>query len=478
MIRISLVILILGHYGLIHAQQLRIPPIVERLYIEKKPVTVFSHINQQLYFPSDLPNNFKTSGNKLVKTSEGLFLNILGTGRIYQLEKADSGFYWKRLDSTYYTGYNFGSLFFHWGGEFYSFGGLGFFNYNGNLRYFNSNSKEWDAAVLSQSIHWTGTAGLFHYLDSVNGKLYVTRPWVRKDQLLKDPLRMENKNSLWVLDIKNGEWTSVGRTADRSHTLIAVTPYGTMIGSGFIADIENNKLYRFSSDALEKLNATMGSSANPREIAYSYCIDSVYYAGDLNGFIDSAVIHKSDIIDTGQSFYQRETAFSSLLKVEYAWMGIAALMSISMLFVWYRSRVRLAKLQKTMNTTYPTGVPQLHKSDRDQQVIYRSGKIMDLLDEREKNLLSFIYNHSKEERLTSIDEINRVIGASQRSMEIQKRLRSDLIGSINTKLEILTGMKSNVIEKQRSEFDKRSFEYFIPPDKMEIAEKVLGKKIS
>jgi hypothetical protein len=159
-------------------------------------------------------------------------------------------------------------------------------------------------------------------------------------------------------------------------------------------------------------------------------------------------------------------------------MGIAALMSISMLFVWYRSKVRLAKLQKTMNTTYPTGVPQLHKSDRDQQVIYRSGKIMDLLDEREKNLLSFIYNHSKEERLTSIDEINRVIGASQRSMEIQKRLRSDLIGSINTKLEILTGMKSNVIEKQRSEFDKRSFEYFIPPDKMEIAEKVLGKKIS
>jgi hypothetical protein len=81
-----------------------------------------------------------------------------------------------------------------------------------------------------------------------------------------------------------------------------------------------------------------------------------------------------------------------------------------------------------------------------------------------------------DERLTTIEEINKVIGASQRSAEVQKRLRSDLIGSINDKLEIVSESKFNIIEKQRSEFDKRSFEYFIHPEQMELTEKVLGKK--
>ncbi|MFN9958774.1 MAG: hypothetical protein ACK55I_37255, partial [bacterium] len=75
-----------------------------------------------------------------------------------------------------------------------------------------------------------------------------------------------------------------------------------------------------------------------------------------------------------------------------------------------------------------------------------------------------------------IDEINRVIGVANRSNEIQKRMRSDLIGSINQKLGIITKDKKPVIDKQRSEFDKRSFEYFIQPAHMSLVEKVLGKK--
>jgi len=55
-------------------------------------------------------------------------------------------------------------------------------------------------------------------------------------------------------------------------------------------------------------------------------------------------------------------------------------------------------------------------------------------------------------------------------------MRSDLIGSINQKLNIITKDKKPVIDKQRSEFDKRSFEYFIQPAHMELVEKVLGKK--
>jgi hypothetical protein len=107
---------------------------------------------------------------------------------------------------------------------------------------------------------------------------------------------------------------------------------------------------------------------------------------------------------------------------------------------------------------------------------FRSTRILELLEERERSLLEFLFNHSAEERLTSIDEINKVVGVQHRSVEIQKRMRSDLIGSINQKLNIVTRDKKPVIDKQRSEFDKRSFEYFIHPAHMELVEKIIRKK--
>jgi hypothetical protein len=60
------------------------------------------------------------------------------------------------------------------------------------------------------------------------------------------------------------------------------------------------------------------------------------------------------------------------------------------------------------------------KSEMDNQVSFRSSKIIELLEERERNLLSFIFKQSSEERLTSIEEINKVIGAAERSPEIKK----------------------------------------------------------
>jgi len=123
----------------------------------------------------------------------------------------------------------------------------------------------------------------------------------------------------------------------------------------------------------------------------------------------------------------------------------------------------------------PTAVAQPDNAP-EKSVRFRSTRILDLLEERERTLLAYLYEHSVDERLTTIEEINKVIGVVNRSNEIQKRMRSDLIGSINLKLNIITKDKKPVIDKQRSEFDKRSFEYFIQPTHMELVEKVLGKK--
>ena len=90
------------------------PPIIKRLMQEKGNVLVFSPYMSRPLEINDLPSNFKQSGQVLTKTKKGLFLNQLGTGRIYQLEQEKNQYRWNRIDSTFYTGYNFGSLFLSW----------------------------------------------------------------------------------------------------------------------------------------------------------------------------------------------------------------------------------------------------------------------------------------------------------------------------------------------------------------------------
>jgi hypothetical protein len=144
------------------------------------------------------------------------------------------------------------------------------------------------------------------------------------------------------------------------------------------------------------------------------------------------------------------------------------------------SRNNLQEPEKTLiHTTFDTQAvaEQPAQTPLDEKVVtFRSSRLLDLLEQKERLLLDFIYRYSAEERLTTIEEINKVIGAGSRSAEIQKRMRSDLIGSINQKMGLITKDKKPVIEKQRSEFDKRSFEYYIRTEHMDLVARVLGSK--
>ena len=86
-----------------------------------------------------------------------------------------------------------------------------------------------------------------------------------------------------------------------------------------------------------------------------------------------------------------------------------------------------------------------------------------LLVNQELQVLQLILGNSTQNKLTSIDEINSVLGVAKRNADVQKKLRSDCIQSINHNLGLLWGTNEPVIDKTRSEADKRSFEYFVTP---------------
>ncbi|NCW13607.1 MAG: hypothetical protein EBV82_10730, partial [Chitinophagia bacterium] len=88
----------------------------------------------------------------------------------------------------------------------------------------------------------------------------------------------------------------------------------------------------------------------------------------------------------------------------------------------------------------------------------------------EKSLLRLIYERSLDDQMTQIPDINTALGTTNKNIEIQKRLRSDTISSINEKLSMRHKISSAVIQRKRTEFDARSFEYFINKKHYELVD--------
>jgi hypothetical protein len=460
--------------GAIQVNAQPVPTIIKRLYHEPRAVLVSSYNYDHLIDIPDLPGSYNLSGQAITKTTKGVFLNPLGTGRIYQLVMGTDSLKWQRIDSTLFFGYNFGSLFFSLDTTLYSFAGQGFFNHNGNLRYYNESSHEWDAQNLSASIFWLAKHNLFETLDTTERQLYIEALALKQDHALKNRLAPEMNKTLWKLDIDSGEWRQIG-TIIKDMATVGETSFGTLVNFNLIVDLKKNKIYRLSKNLSNQILNIVGNSTKPKFISFAYCIDSTLYLGDRYNFIDSVVISRNELIATDESFYNPiASATVSPISERHVFIGLIAGFSIIASFLFYKLRQKKEiQAPQIISNSKPTekSIDQ-HQS----QVVFKSSKLLDLLNEREKLLLEFIYKHSLDERLTTIEEINKVIGAAQRNPEVQKRLRSDLIGSINDKLEIIAESKFNVIDKQRSEFDKRSFEYFIRPEHMSLVEKVLGKK--
>ena len=479
-IRLLIISLIVGTGPI--AQVKNLPPIVEKLASINKPVICFSLNNVHYLETPDLPESFKGSGQSFLKTKDQLFVQIDGTGRLYRLERKGDVLNWIRLDSTYFTGYNFGAVNFHLNNNFYSYGGNGFWIINGILRYFNPISKEWNIQPTSVPIQFSRKMmnghDNFYYLDTLEKTLYLQGMNFSNERIINPPSYAPNKSTLFRLNILNGVYDTVGYLKDSAFHFFASTPWGVLVNDGKIIDVKNNHTYQLSQVKKDELLALKETSISRNNFSLAFFVDSMFYIGNYYDKIDSMKISKSDLIQEKQPFYttietaSQEKSNNKQNIIIIALIGVIGFL-LFLLFGKAKATSFITSMGYKMSNKEINTIEKVSENDKGSQITFRSSKIIELLEQRERDLLSFIYDQSSEERLTSIEEINKVIGAAQRSPEIQKRLRSDLIISINEKLSVVTKKKKPVIDKQRSEFDKRSFEYFILPEYMDLVKKII-----
>jgi len=61
----------------------------------------------------------------------------------------------------------------------------------------------------------------------------------------------------------------------------------------------------------------------------------------------------------------------------------------------------------------------------------------------------------------SVEEINTILGLSKKSLEIQKKVRTETINRINHKFRVIFEVEDNLVERVRSEEDRRFFYYTV-----------------
>jgi hypothetical protein len=89
----------------------------------------------------------------------------------------------------------------------------------------------------------------------------------------------------------------------------------------------------------------------------------------------------------------------------------------------------------------------------------------------EIDLIEKIYNRSLEGKSYSVEDINAVLGLSKKSLEIQKKIRTETINRINHRFKIIFNTEDELIERIRLEEDRRFYKYIISE---ENGKKALG----
>lgn len=432
--------------GYMHAQTASVPPIINHLYHAKGTINV-TNPRSYIHLPN-LPEPFTNNAVRLVKSPDALLAMVDASGIVYQLDSTKEGWLWRRIDSTYFSGYNMANLVFYANNRLYSFGGGGLWQITGHLRYYIPKAYEWELQPLNREIPHMSDVNDAYWLDESAGQLYLVGKHYATPTL-KDNTRLYDSiiGKCWRLDLASGNWTNLGSLRDTSFLMVANSPWGLFYidnTTPCIVDFKHNRYLKGKPESITKIAPiTRGKDKN-----LIFFQDSTLWFGDTKNYIDSVSLSANDFIDTGISvyakpkqpgFWQQQKLRTSLLS-----FTLLALLTAGFVKMW-KSRKSAAPASE-MDTTVEAN-PAL--------------PLQELLTEKEFSILQCLVNNSHAGKLTNIDEINKLLGLQSKSVEVQKKHRSDALISLSQKLGGWLATRESIIEKERSAVDRRSYEYYI-----------------
>ncbi len=454
---------------------------LERVYIGPKDLaiqlhTTISEENIDIGVPMHTNHVYV-----LMKSGGTLYARISATGILYEIipdwEKRVCRF--RRVDVTTHFGYNINAFEYAYRGNLYNLGGYGYWRWNGQLRAFNHRMKEWVIIPLDRELPVAiGSPMCNIWLDSSQGVVYSLGVIRGNEALRNDPIRRDD--SAFVLDHKTYEWKPIGLAppillAGGIHRQIAVSDSGLLINSGGNISFWNVKRNIQRTLVNDSLRATLLTLHGNRYIWFEG--NKLLIGNAVKGTIDSLMINHEDFVDTGFPVY---IPFSSSSDLNTMLLGAVPLLA----GIFWLVRRRLVK-SSTKSKEIPVVPDALHQpplpsAEEDIPVIHSQTEEplvvgLEPFDAVEKSLLSLLVaHHQQQHRKTTTQEVNRILGVGNKTLDMQKRKRSDVIRAINRKFQLIHPDRSTeLIIKMRSDMDGRLSEYHINPAELDMLRQYL-----
>jgi hypothetical protein len=389
--------------------------------------------------------NLSKSQQFLVFVDSNTFITLDGTGILYQLKGVfkDGNSRFIRVDSTIHSGNNFRSLSFGYDKNLYNIGGYGFWRTNGQLRLFTFKTNDWTIEPLNKEVLIDKEGEIpFLWYDEFNAQIIALES-KNENQTING--KFQYIDSVYKLDLNTKTWITLGKLdkdikEDLSEkSLLTNTEFGLLIHNSSkiiteIWDINNNQVINLSKEFQNKLPV---SNLNNYIIWYEK--PNIFIYDKSTDKIDSLLFTSEILTRSKHKIYENEQLSNTVLLS----LLFITIILISTFFLFNKS-----KEKENVNIQNKELNPALASNS--------------LFTEIEKTLLSLIISNIKENnRLTSIDEVNYILGISNKSINMQKRTRSDIISSINSKYQIYFKTDTPLILRQNSEMDQRVKEFYI-----------------
>ncbi len=416
--------------------------------------SVSCQANVNKLIPQDDPY-LRNYNQIIVKDSTGLYILIDGTGRVYKasgLKGKDVIF--ERIDSTHFYGYNGYALIFSSKDTLFSLGGGGFWRENGQLRYFNTIHHEWNIIPTNVEVpvyevfHYNNSASqAIYYLqvpfqDEATGKEYRDYSMYRLDlsSRINHKLGLLN-NNLLQLNSANKRYVNIPSLKGAMVSFNRLNEYLLCFQDNAVYKLKNQKLVEdFYSSSAQSYVTNLFAIGD--RVYYTYSNDSLYK-------LHSFKISMNDFVKEPYPLF--ETSITDDAKKYALPLSFMLLISTGGLFYFKKKRKRISPIEN------------LPIESEDESSLK--------FNAIENDLINKMIDASKAKKQFSVDDINIALGLGKKSLEIQKKGRTEAINRINHKFKVIYEVKEDLIERKRSEEDRRFYKYIISEEHARMVKK-------
>jgi len=410
----------------------------------------------------------------LIKKGRNIWIQPLGSGKLYKLEKYKNSYSLLRIDSTIHSGVNYKAFTFQLNDTLFQYGGSGFWHMRGIMTYFSPKTHEWELYPSNAIVNgYDDNLNIIKYkLDTEASKLYMTKSLdyanIPKDFSIKDI------DSCYEFDFHKNTWTNLGATNPELIKVLQNANYynyninDLLIFQNYLdyywINFKKNKFGKITpqrnnimkqpwlslyttKESYESLQFNLGNTAYLIKIISGNKLSYASYQ------INAEDLDRSTI----QYIYKVENPiihfiFNNVFPFFTPSVSIVILIAFGLFFLIYRQRKKRVPKEVTARLNYN---------------FYHSLSII------EKELVQVLYQNHKKGESISTKVINKIIGVQNKDVLTQNKSRSDHFLKINQKYKLSTQEPLPLIVKTRDNIDKRQYNYGLEPSYLLYLEKMI-----